>query len=31
MDKYLVFRPDAPTDTIERLILMLLILGVDSC
>lgn len=29
MDKYLVFRPDAPTDTIDRFIVLLLTAGVD--
>jgi phosphatidylserine/phosphatidylglycerophosphate/cardiolipin synthase-like enzyme len=30
MDRYLVFRPDAPTDTIERIAVILLTLGVDA-
>lgn len=30
MDRYLVFRPDAPTDTIQRIVVILLTLGVDA-
>jgi len=29
MDRYLVFRPDAPTDAIERVVVILITLGVD--
>lgn len=30
MDRYLVFRPDAPTDTIQNIAVILLTLGVDT-